>query len=252
MALYIFSERINNSIYEQYGNRWYTADDDPVALLRAEAKLKNPWVIKKIRAENATTILDIGCGAGFLSNALALEEFKVTAVDLSQESLNIATNYDTTKTVRYVQADAFHLPFADNSFDVVTAMDFLEHIEEPEKAIKELSRVLKTNGIFIYHTFNRNWVSWLIVIKFVEWLVRNAVVNMHILRLFIKPQELIQYCKNAGLINQEITGIKPDFSSIPLKNWFSGIVPRCLKFEFTSSLKLSYIGIARKCPRWQE
>ena len=63
-------DKVNNDIYEAYGDRWYTAQDDPVALLRAESKTKTPWVISQIEARfpltEATRVLDIGCGRGQL------------------------------------------------------------------------------------------------------------------------------------------------------------------------------------------
>ena len=69
---------------------------------------------------------------------------------------------------------------------------------------------------------------------------------MHVLHLFIKPKELKQFCLNAGMTPIEMVGIKPIFSTIPLRNVFSGIVPKSLRFELTKSLMLSYMGIAKK------
>lgn len=245
-------EKVNNDIYDSYGDRWYTADDDPVALLRAESKLKTPWIIEKIKTQKLlipeTKVLDVGCGAGFLSNELALAKLQVTGVDLSEESLIVARKYDLTKKVKYLSADAYKLPFENASFDVITAMDFLEHVERPDDVIKEFSRVLKPNGIFIFHTFNRNPLAYFIIIKLVEWLVKNTPKNMHVLHLFIKPKELEKFCLNAGMIPIEMVGIKPIFSTIPLRNVFSGIVPKSLRFELTKSLMLSYMGIAKKGP----
>jgi 2-polyprenyl-6-hydroxyphenyl methylase / 3-demethylubiquinone-9 3-methyltransferase len=241
---------VNNAIYELYGDRWYTADDDPIALLRAESRAKTPWILNQIRAVKSiapsTTVLDVGCGAGFLSNELAKNGLTVTGVDLSPESLNVARAHDSTKSVIYQTADAGKLPFADGSFDVVTALDFLEHVENPAEIIKEFARVLKPGGIFIFHTFNRNWVAYLVVIKLVEWFVRNTPKHMHILRLFIKPEELKTFCRQAGMQPGEIVGIKPVFSTIPVKNVFTGIVPKGMRFEIVKSTLLSYMGLAVK------
>ncbi len=86
------SQQIDNSVYDRLGDRWYTAYDDPVALLRAENLVKTPWIEERIQKHrpHSETVLDVGCGAGFLSNELALRKFKVTGVDLSNESLAIA------------------------------------------------------------------------------------------------------------------------------------------------------------------
>ncbi len=243
-------QKVNNAVYNTYGDRWYDADDDPVALLRAESKTKTPWIIDCIKEHNllnqSTKVLDVGCGAGFLSNELAKQGLQVTGVDLSEESLKIAAKHDSTKCVHYQTADAYKLPFGDSTFDVLTAMDFLEHVENPDQVIKEFSRVLKPNGIFIFHTFNRNILAHLIIIKVVEWIVKNTPKNLHVIQLFIKPKELANYCELAGMTTKEMIGIKPVFSTIPFKNLFTGVVPKTLKFEFTKSLLLSYMGFAVK------
>lgn len=243
-------QKVNNAIYDTYGDRWYHADDDPVALLRAESKTKTPWIIDRIKDHGLlhpqTKVLDVGCGAGFLSNALAKQGLQVTGVDLSEESLKVAAKYDETKKVHYQVADAYQLPFEDASFDVLTAMDFLEHVENPGQVIKEFSRVLKPGGIFVFHTFNRNPLAHLVIIKVVEWLVKNTPKHLHVIHLFIKPKELAHYCEQAGMTSKDMIGIKPVFSTIPLKNLFTGIVPKTLRFEFTKSLLLSYMGFAVK------
>ena len=188
----------------------------------------------------------MGCGAGFLSNELAKQKLQVTGVDLSSESLNVAARFDETKSVRYQTADAYHLPFADQSFDVLTAMDFLEHVEHPGQIIQEFSRVLKPNGLFIFHTFNRNPLAHLVIIKFVEWFVKNTPKNMHVIHLFITPKELKEFCVRAQLTPQKMVGIKPVISSLTLKGFLTGIVPKTLRFELIKSLALSYMGYAVK------
>lgn len=238
------TSKVDNSIYEAYGDKWYTADDDPVALLRAENKAKIPWIMERL--EFPSKILDVGCGGGFLTNELARAGHDVTGVDLSGESLAVAHRHDETKSVKYQVADAYSLPFADASFDVVSALDFLEHIEDPARAIKEFSRVLKPGGKFFFHTFNRSPFTWLVAIKFVEWLIPKTPKNMHVLHLFVKPSELKKYAEAAGMQVQEMTGIKPVISSIPFRRILSGIVPPELRFELTKSLALSYLGVAKK------
>lgn len=240
--------RINNAIYNTLGERWYTAYDDPIALLRAENKIKTSWILKHIQQMNLIDplILDVGCGAGFLCNELSEKGFKVKGIDLSFESLEIAQAYDQTGRVEYIQGDAYALNIPSSSVDIVTCLDFLEHVDRPQDVINEISRVLRPGGLFFFHTFNRNFISWLVIIKAVEILVKNTPKDMHVLELFIKPGELIKYAKAAGIEVSEMTGLKPKFSTIPLSALFSRVVPMSLEFELTSSLLLSYLGMGIK------
>lgn len=241
---------INNEFYDDLGERWYTASDDPIAFLRAESRVKNPWVLGEIRelaGETSCRVLDIGCGGGFLTNYLARHGHDVTGVDRSGRSLEIARSRDETGKVSYREADAYSLPFSDSKFDVVCAMDFLEHVEEPELAVREAARVLKPGGTFFFHTFNRNWLSGLLAIHAIEWLVRNTPENFHVYRLFIKPKEMDRYCRQAGLVPEKWTGIRPELLRWDvLSHILSGRVPESFSFKLTPSLRVGYLGVAIK------
>jgi 2-polyprenyl-6-hydroxyphenyl methylase/3-demethylubiquinone-9 3-methyltransferase len=233
------------------GDHWYTASDDPVAFLRAESKIKSQWVLDTLARfygpdTLSMNILDIGCGAGFLTNPWGAMGYQVTGIDLSESSLEVASRYDLSKSVKYLVADAYNLPFADNSFSVVSAMDFLEHVDDPQKVVGEVARVLKPGGIFFFHTFNRNWLSYLLVIKSLEWLLPKTPKHLHLYDLFIKPQELEVCCRNAQLEPQAWTGIKPVIFTRSLFSLLGGHVPEDFRFELTPSLRISYMGAASK------
>jgi 2-polyprenyl-6-hydroxyphenyl methylase/3-demethylubiquinone-9 3-methyltransferase len=243
------STRVNNVFYEELGEAWYEDDLHPIALLRLENAARNPWIQERIHSLRGShcDILDIGCGAGFLTNTLAMQGHKVTGIDLSAKSLDVAKKRDSTKAVRYLQLDAFAMPFPEASFDVICAMDFLEHVEMPGQIIREVMRLLRPDGLFFFHTFNRNWLSYLVVIKGVEWCVPNTPANMHVYSYFIKPSELAHWCEDAGMSIVQMRGLTPNMLSAPF--WRSLIqrkVDAKLQFRFSSSLKTGYIGIAQR------
>lgn len=240
---------INNDFYETLHEGWHTAQDHPIALLRAENKVRAPWVLEEIRNRSGkeVDVLDIGCGGGLLTNYLSQNGCNVTGVDISESSLEVAKKYDTTKRVRYLYANAYHLPFETASYNVVCAMDILEHVKDPAALIQEAGRVLKTGGIFFFHTFNRNIFSNLLVIKGVDFFVKNAPKNMHVYPLFIKPSELKLHLEKEKLTVEKFVGLTPVIWSWPFwKLAFTGIVSADFRFQFTKSLLTGYCGIAKK------
>ena len=240
-------QKINNDYYHGLGQKWYGAQDDPIALLRAESKTRNQWVYETLMTLNPrAAVLDVGCGGGFLSNFLAEKGLAVTGLDLSKESLEVAQIFDRSKSAKYVYGDAYLLPFADQSFEAVTCMDFLEHVSKPDVVLKEIARVLKPGGSFFFHTFNRNWLAWLLVIKGVEWFVKNTPKDLHILEMFIKPSELIQMMTPLDLKVQSLRGLRPQLNFSFFRMLIKKEVDDGFKFTWTTSTMMSYTGWAQK------
>ena len=244
------SQVVNNEVYHELGERWYKAKDDPIALLRAESRARNPWVVREINkhfVQSTARVLDVGCGAGFLANDLARHGFEVTGLDASENSLAVARHHDVTGKVIYQIGDAYYLPYADGSFETVCAMDFLEHVEKPERVIAEIGRVLKPGGLFFFHTFNRNLISWLIVIKGVEWVVKNTPRDLHVLKLFIKPDELKAMCERSGLQVESLQGFVPKIKQRAFWQMvMRGVVDDEFEFHFTKATLTGYTGFAIK------
>jgi 2-polyprenyl-6-hydroxyphenyl methylase / 3-demethylubiquinone-9 3-methyltransferase len=218
------------------------------AFLRAENRARAPWVAKKIAhhfAHKQCSVVDVGCGAGFLSNALAQYGHHVTGIDLSEESLNVAREKDVTHTVYYCNANGYALPFSPLQFEVICAMDLLEHVEEPGKMIAEASRVLKPGGLFFFHTINRNWFSWLFALKGVEWFVPNTSPD-RLYRRFIKPKEMSKYLEQNLLKISEIFGLTPTLDKEFFKLVLNKIISNHFSFKIVPSLKCGYMGYAVK------
>ena len=240
---------INNTWYADLGARWYDAQDTPIALLRAEARHRNPWIADELAracGPRPLRVLDLGCGAGLLTNYLAQLGHHVTGVDTTAENLTIARERDVSGRATYTLGDACALPFENASFDVVCAMDLLEHVEDPERVVAEVSRLLAPSGLFFFHTFNRTWQSQLIVIKGVEWFVDNTPKDLHVLRMFVKPEELAGMCHAQGLAIETLHGSRPRFRWPLWRMVLTGKVGDDFAFTFTPSTKLGYTGFARK------
>lgn len=243
------SKTINNAFYDDLDEMWNTSSDHPVALLRAENALRNPWIHEVVseKYRHPAKILDVGCGGGYLTNYLATKGHLVSGIDLSNQSLEIAKKGDESQSVEYIRASANALPFSSQTFDVVCAMDLLEHVEKPGEVIAEAARVLKKGGLFFFHTFNRNLLSYFMIIKGVDWCFSNAPKNMHVYPLFIKPSELSDICLSHNLNVEEIKGVRPDFSNKSFwKMVLAKQVDENFRFIFTSSLKTGYSGYASK------
>ncbi|UOF00679.1 bifunctional 2-polyprenyl-6-hydroxyphenol methylase/3-demethylubiquinol 3-O-methyltransferase UbiG [Bdellovibrio reynosensis] len=242
-------EIINNDAYDSLADRWYEAQDDPIALLRNQHKTQVPWILDEIRRNIGyhAEVLDMGCGAGFLSNDLAAAGHSVTGIDLSTSSLKIAETRDRTRSVKYRQGDVYQVPFPRESFDVVTAMDLLEHVSDPKKVLAEATRVLRPGGLFFYNTFHKNPLAWLVVIKGMEWFVKNTPDHYHVYSLFIRPKKLESWMDDVGLDSMQIRGIRPVFAQKALfKLLATGVVPSDFKFKFSRSPLIAYIGVAKK------
>jgi len=236
---------VNNDIYQTLGDRWYDASDDPVALLRAESRLRSPWILERLKP--GSRVLDVGCGAGFLTNFLSEHGFDVTGVDLADKALAVAADRDTTRKVKYQVGNAYELPFEKESFDAVCSMDVLEHVEDPARVIAEAARVLKPGGQFFFYTFNRTWLAYLLAVKGIEIVVRNTPKHMHVYHLLLKPSEVEAFCGRAGMQVRGYQGVGPVvLSKAFAKLLFTGRVPADFRFHFVKSLQVGYLGEAIK------
>jgi 2-polyprenyl-6-hydroxyphenyl methylase/3-demethylubiquinone-9 3-methyltransferase len=235
---------INNAWYADLGERWYHAQDTPIALLRAEARQRNPWIadeIARVIGPRPARVLDLGCGAGFLANYLAARGHHVTGIDTTPENLAVARAHGTAT---YELGDACNLPYEDATFDVVCAMDLIEHVEQPERLVAEVGRVLRPGGMFFFHTFNRTPIANLVVIKGVEWFVKNTPKDLHVHHLFRSPEELDQMCRAAGLDITLLHGSRPRFRWPLWRMLLTGKVGDDFAFTFTKSTAIGYTGYA--------
>ena len=230
------------------GDLWYLKKNHPIALRRAHTRFLCHWIHQQISLEsNTCKVLDLGCGAGFLSNFLAQRGHQVTGMDESLDVLRVAKKFDRTNSVQYLRHKGQNLELPPNSFDVICATHFLEYSRQPELMIAEIARVLKSDGLFIFSTFNRNWLSHLFVTKGLQWLSSGSEAETPPMHSFLKPHELRQLCIENGLNIEFITGLKPKLlNPYFLKTLTQREVSDGFEFEFTMTKSMAYAGLARK------
>ncbi|MBC7661733.1 MAG: 3-demethylubiquinone-9 3-O-methyltransferase [Chitinophagaceae bacterium] len=242
---------INNAFYDDLDERWYNDDGHIIGLLKAESRLKTIYVRDVFAREGVSSdakVLDVGCGAGLISNKLAVDGYHMHGVDQSASSIAVALRHAPAGSkVDYVAGSAFELPYADGTFDAVMLLDFLEHVNEPALAILEASRVLKPGGIMLFYTFNRTFIAGLLAVKAVEFIARDCPKNFHLLSMFIKPSELKDMLKSAKLETKEFRGLRPVIFHWPFfASIFARKVHKDFDFTFTKDLNLGYMGFGKK------
>lgn len=255
--------RINNEIYDLEGDKWWQADFS-LNLIRAVINPFRVGYAKRIFSRTEMNLkkmhaLEVGCGGGILTEEIARMGFMTTGIDPSQVSLSSARNHASEQNlkIKYVKGTGENLPFADNSFDVVFCCDVLEHVYDLPKVISEISRVLKSGGMFIYDTFNRTMLSKIGVIKILQEWKRWAIMppNLHVWEMFIRPQEIKYLLRENRLQWQEHRGAKPDMPYLKALHYLRKRATGKLSYEEfgkkvkmveTWSTQVMYVGYAQK------
>jgi 2-polyprenyl-6-hydroxyphenyl methylase/3-demethylubiquinone-9 3-methyltransferase len=217
-------QRVNNDIYRRLGHAWW--DDDigefstlrfwinPVRLGYFERVLER----ERSLALRGRELLDVGCGGGILAEEFARLGFEVTGIDSAPETIDTARAHAATSglSIDYRVGAAEHLPFPDGSFDHVACCDVLEHVDDVERVVREIARVLRPGGLFFYDTINRTTISKIAMIKVAqEWRsTAFAAPNLHVWEKFIKPSELTAVFDRLGLAQGEMRGIVPQRNPI--------------------------------------
>lgn len=156
------------------------------------------------------TVLDVGCGGGILSESMAGLNARVTGIDLSDKALQVARLHllESGKQVNYrkitVEDMAIEQP---GQFDVVTCLEMLEHVPDPDSVVRACAKLVKPGGWVFFSTLNRNPKSYLFAVLGAEYVLNMLPRGTHDYDKFIKPSELAQSCRNADLTVTDLTGM---------------------------------------------
>lgn len=145
-------------------------------------------------------VLDVGCAGGFTTEFLAGRGARVSGVDPSTRLIAAAEKHaeQTGREIDYRVGTGEQLSHDDQTFDIVTCVDVLEHVKSPAAVAREVHRVLKPGGVFLYDTINRTPLSKIVMIWLAEDVLKNVPRGAHDWKDFIKPRELTSYLSDAG------------------------------------------------------
>lgn len=167
--------------------------------------------IEEHLALSGMKVLDVGCGGGILSEAMARQGARVVGIDLAQAALEVAQLHalEARVALEYRLISAEELAgTAPGEFDAVTCMEMLEHVPEPEAVVQALGRLVKPGGHVFVSTINRNLKAFLFAIVGAEYVMRLLPRGTHEYERFLRPSEIVAMARSAGLALGEIAGIE--------------------------------------------
>ncbi len=156
------------------------------------------------------SVLDVGCGGGILSEAMANSGADVTGIDLSDKALSVARLHalESLVNIKYEKISVEELAEREPaSKDVVTCMEMLEHVPDPASTVSACANLVKPGGSLFFSTINRNPKAYLLAIIGAEYLLKLLPRGTHDYAKFIKPSELAAFCRSSGLVLREIIGM---------------------------------------------
>ncbi len=181
------------------------------------------------------SILDVGCGAGILSESLAKQGAKVTAIDASQQVIDAAKQHAAEQGLQidYSATQIEELAAAQNQqFEIITCMELIEHVPEPARLLDACAQLLKPGGQIFISTLNRTLTAYMLAIIGAEYILKILPRNTHDYKKFIRPAELATILRNTRIKLTDLKGLKFD--------------PFTKSAKLTDSLSVNYLAYAIK------
>jgi 2-polyprenyl-6-hydroxyphenyl methylase/3-demethylubiquinone-9 3-methyltransferase len=207
--------------FSDLAHRWW----DPESELRPLHQI-NPLRLEWIQTHRALAgqrVLDVGCGGGILSDAMARRGAEVLGIDLAGKALKVAQLHALeaqTRNVSYrevsVEALALEQP---GSFDAVTCMEMLEHVPDPGSVVRACAGLVKPGGWVFFSTINRNPKAFLFAIVGAEYILNLLPRGTHEYLKFIRPSELASHCRGAALELVDTRGL--EYNPLTRRYWMS-------------------------------
>lgn len=195
--------------FSALAHQWWDLDGEFAALHQLNP-LRLGW-IDSISPLAGQRVLDVGCGGGILTDAMARKGADALGVDLATKSLRVAQLHALeaqTPRVAYrevsVEALAAEMP---DAFDTVTCMEMLEHVPDPASVVQACSQLVKPGGWVFFSTINRNAKAFALAIVGAEYLLGMVPRGTHDYARFLKPSEIATWSRQGGLHLQRSKGL---------------------------------------------
>lgn len=194
--------------FEALAGRWWDKDGDFKPLHDINpARLE---FIDERAGLQGSRVLDIGCGGGILAEAMAARGARVTAIDMAAAPLAVARIHlgESGLAVEYLKATAEgHAESHAGQYDVVTCLEMLEHVPDPSLVVAACNRLVRPGGQVFFSTINRNPKAWAMAIFGAEYVLRLLPRGTHEYAKLIRPSELAEWIRAAGLELNGFTGM---------------------------------------------
>ena len=194
--------------FASLANRWWDPGG-PQKPLHALNPARLGYVATRVPLRGAS-VLDVGCGGGLLSEALAKEGAEVTAIDLAPELVKVARLHGLESGVKVdyrVQSVEDLAAERPGAFDAVTCMEMLEHVPDPAAILRACATLLKPGGRLFVSTLNRTPAAFALAIVGAEYIARLLPTGTHRYSEFIKPSELAAWVRAADLELEDVSGL---------------------------------------------
>ncbi len=208
------------SKFEALAARWWDPDSEFKPLHQI-----NPLRLEYIDEHSpldGRKVLDVGCGGGILTEAMATKGATVTGIDLGEAPLSVARLHaiESELALDYQKISAEDLARQQPAeYDVITCMELLEHVPDPASIVAACATMVKPGGAVYFSTINRNPKSWVFAIVGAEYLLNLLPRGTHDYEKFIKPSELHAWCRKRGLDVRDLIGMH--YNPIAKKYWLA-------------------------------